>query len=502
MKFKLFVIVILCVVCSTIARRKHDVRPSEFSCPKSCDCDKLNYYKESTCTRSGSSMELILRQTSVMDPFDYHHIRGNHLTVNCTTEDHFPYEIIPEFNFVDLVFIRYNGCPLPQSKSFSQIHSGLFQFHFNTTENISLTKEYFNGLDKLNELYLKSTSSIDLADDVFASLPLLRELTIISNEINEKIFDHPSNVTFLTYGGLSDEFNSEALSKWPQMTVFGLTNSKIEHLTKELFANMPQVVSLSLKFNEINSFDVDAFEPLEKLQSIALVNNKIVNMPNSLIIKSNELEYFRFECDTDTGIDTLPEDLLSQMPKLRTVYIFHCSLKSVPENLLKNSPNVYDLNLRDNLLTDLPANFLAGQTKIRHINLSQNKFNKFSDKFFDNLLTKPTFSQDERFNIYFIANEIESLSQEQISYLSQFNGFFDFRSNAVTDLRGFDGLVKGNEGSFVNLERNPINCECSSVQAFKKYAEITPDQYQRHINGTICANPLSLNGTAVINVNC
>lgn len=502
MKCKLFVVVIFCFLSSTIARRKHDVKPSEFSCPKVCDCDKLNYYKESTCTRNGSSLELILRQTSVFDPFDHSHIRGNHLIVNCSTEDYFPYEIISEFNFVNLVFIRYNGCPLPKSESFSQIHSGLFEFHFNTNEHISLTKENFKGLDKLQELYLKSTSSIDLADDVFAdNLPFLTKLTIISNQINEKIFDQPSNVTSLTCGGFSGEFNSFKLNKWSQLTSFGLTNSKIRHLTKELFANIPQIQSIYLAFNEINSFDSDAFESLDQLISISLDKNKIVTMPNRLFIKSKQFDYFRIECDKDTSFDTLPDEFLSNLPKLRTVYILQCNLQSVPENLLKNSTNVYDLNLRNNSLTDLPANFLAGQTSLGHINLSANKFNKFSDTFFENLLTKPTW-ENTRFFIYFTSNEIESLSQKQISYLSQFNGYFDFRSNSITDLSGFVGLVKGHESSFVNLERNPINCECSSVQAYKQYSEISPNYYQRHINGTICANPLSLHGTAVINVNC
>ncbi|XP_037048071.1 carboxypeptidase N subunit 2-like [Bradysia coprophila] len=501
MNAKLFLIVILCFVSSTIGRRKHVPTPSEFSCPKSCDCDKLNYYKETKCSGNGSSLELILRQTSILPSPQFTHIRGNHLTVNCTTADHFAYEIVSEFNFVNLVFIRYNGCPLPLSKSFSQIHSGLYEFHFNTTESVSITREYFNGLGNLQELFLRSSSSMDLADDVVTDLPYLIDLTIISKEINEKIFDQPSNVTALNVGGLSGEFNTEVLKKWTQLTSFSLTESKIQHLSKKLFASVPNILTVSLKFNEITSIDSDAFESLEKLQGMSLVKNKFVNIPQRLIIKTDSFNYFRIECDEDTSLDTLPDEFLSSIPNLRTVYIIACNLKSVPENLLKNSTNVYDLNMRNNALTDLPENFLANQTKLGHINFSSNRFSQSSDQFFENLLTKPIWGSD-RFNIYFMMNGFESLSRERISYLSQFRGYFDFRWNSITDLSGFDGLVKGNEDSFINVERNPINCECLSVNAYKKYAEVTAAYYQRHINDTVCASPLNLNGTAVINVDC
>lgn len=499
-KFKIFLLVILCSVFSTIARRKHVPTPSEFSCPTSCDCDKLNYYKESKCSQNGSEFELILRQTSIITAPQFNHIRGNHLIVNCTTGDHFAYETLPEFKFVNLVFIRYNGCPLPLGKSFSQIHSGLYEFHFNTNESVSISREYFHGLDNIQELCLRSIATIDLTDDVFADLPYLSDLTIISAEINENIFDRPSNVTALTVGGFSGGFNTEVLKGWTQLRSFALTDSKIPHLSKELIANFPNINGIAFKYNEISLFDADAFESLQKLQSISLVNNKYVNMPQRLIITAENFNYIRIECDEDTSFDTLPDEFLSNLPKLRTVYIIGCNMKSVPENLLKNSTNVYDLNMRNNLLTDLPENFLANQTKFGHINLSSNRFNKRSSKFFENLLTKPLWGSD-RFYIYFISNDIDSLSREDIAYLSQFYGYFDFRENSITDLTGFDGLVKGHEGSFVNVERNPIDCECSGVNAYKRYAEIT-DGYQRHINGTICATPLNLNGTAVVNVDC
>lgn len=501
MKFKIFLIVVLCSITSSIARRKHVPTPSEFSCPKSCDCDKLNYYKESKCSRNGSSLELILRQTTIHSPPQFTSIRGNHLIVNCTTADHFAYEILPEFHFENLVFIRYNGCPLPPGKSFSQIHSGLYEFHFNTTESISITREYFNGLDNLQELYLRSTSTIDLTDDVVAGLPNLNILTIISKEINEKIFDQPSNVTVLSVGGLSGEFNIEVLKEWTQLTSFSLTESKISHLSKKLVANLPNIQGISFKFNEITTFDSNAFESLHQLRAISLVKNKFVNLPERLIITAESFDYIRIECDEETSFDTLPDEFLSNIPNLRTVYIIGCNMKSVPENLLKNSTNVYDLNMRNNLLTDLPENFLANQTKFGHITLTSNRFGKRSDKFFQNLLSKPIWGS-ERFYIYFIANDFDSLSRQDISYLSQFHGYFDFRGNLITDLSGFDGLVKGHEGSFINLERNPINCECTGVNAYKKYADVTATYYQRHINGTICASPFNLNGTAVVSVEC
>lgn len=501
MKYKLFSIVTFCLVNSIIAGIDSELYPSKHFCPQACDCEKLYYYNITKCMGNGTKFDVLLKGTtvSILRGADYR--SGDYVVINCSpaVDDQSTYEILAEFNFTDIIAVRYNGCPSPRNESFNEIHSGLFSIEFNTTERISLTKEHFIG-SNLEILYLKS--KIDLADNVFSDLRYLDHLTIVSNEVNhEKIFDYPSNVTKIIYQNFSGEFKSEVLKKWPQLTQLSFDDSKIRHLAKKMFGNSSQIQRIFFESSEIESFDSDTFESLEQLTSLCFDSTKIVNIPNRLMVKSENFNYFRIECDESTGFDTLPDEFLSNLPKLNTVFITNCSMKSVPENLFKNSTNIENLDMKDNSLTDLPENFLANQTSLARINLSGNRFTEFSETFFENLLMKPIWSTN-RLSAYFIVNGLKRLSQKQISDLSKINGYFDFRYNEITDLSGFDGLVKGHVYSFINLEENPINCECSSVKSYEKNGGMTIRNYQRYIHNTKCATPLSLKDKAVINVDC
>lgn len=239
-------------------------------------------------------------------------------------------------------------------------------------------------------------------------------------------------------------------SRWTEPTVFTLSNSQITNLNRNIFPLTPLL--------------------------------------HKVVFHSNKF-------------DTLPDLLLSNFTHLTIVYIIDCNLESVPENLFKNSFNLYDLSLRENLLTTLPDFFLANQNRLAYVNLSGNKFTTFANNFFINILTKPMWGSG-RFYFFFMRNKIENLNRNQISYLSQFNAYFDFRQNAITDLSVLDVLANGvKHDNFIVFEKNPIDCTCETIQAFKRYAAITSG-YRRHINRTLCATPSNLKGTAVINVDC
>lgn len=475
-------------------------------CPKHCDC-KASNNEESIYCEKGDSILVIKAAATIFESYSIFELdkKGNELTINCTTFDQFAYEIAPQLNVSDLISLVYNNCSLPINAPLSLGYSSLYGIRFTTdrsNEYGTFGKNHFDGLSSLNELRLYSKMTINLADDAFDGLFQLRKLYLHSNQINFKVFGSLLNVEKIEIGLLNGEFNLDEFKNCEKLEQINLANLEIPRLSKRIFENLPTSAETIFFYdNNITTIDPDVFESVGKLWFVRFSGNIIQNFPSHFSITSKKFQYFQLMGDHGS----LPDELLSNLPELRDVDI-HCSLKSVPENLFKGSYNLNIVNLTGNQLSDLPENLLANQTKLFHLYLDQNRFDVLPENLITNLMTKPTWVSSVLFIFSFKSNRIQSISENDWKLLLEKNAEYDFSNNLITDLSVFNSFGEKftNSRSYFIFDDNPIICDCEKIKEMRKYLKNEQHifRYRFNPNGSKCASPPNLIGTAVIDVQC
>lgn len=481
---------------------------SNGQCPKHCECGVKNYEELISCKKGDSSLTVQITKTiydsgAIFVP----DAKGKRLTINCATFDQFAYEIAPQLNVTDLIGLDYNNCPLPSNGSLSLGFPNLYGILFRTERTNDLgtfTKHHVNGLESLDELRLLSkTTTFNLADDAFTGLTQLRKLYLHSNQINFEPLKSLSNVIKMEIGFLKDGFNLDGLQNLEKLEQVNLADLQVARLSKRIFENLPTSVETIFFYdNNINTIDPDVFAASRKLFFVRFYDNIIQHFPSHFEVNSDKFRYFQLMGDHES----IPDEMLSNLPTLRDVDI-HCNLKSVPENLFKGSYNLNIVNLTGNQLTDLPENLLANQTKLFHLYLDQNRFVDVLPKnLIKNLMTKPKWVSSVLFPFSFASNRIRNISEDDWKLLLEKNGEYNFSKNLIADFSVFnnfgDTFVKS--GSFFIFNGNPIDCDCSKVNALRKYlkneARIWRFSYEK--NDAKCASPPNLKDTLVADVQC
>lgn len=476
-------------------------------CPKYCDCKETNSNEEIiSCKKGASSLTIkVAAVTYVSSSLFESDESGNELVINCTTFDQFAYGIAPQFNVSELIGLVYNKCPLPDDGSLSLGFSDLYGIRFTadqSSEYGTWHSNHFDGLDSLNELRLYSKMAFNLDDNAFNGLSRLRKLYLHSKQINFAVFNSLTNVEKIEIGLVNGEFNLDGFRNCEKLEQINLANLQLSRLSKRIFENLPlSVETIFFYDNEINTIDPDVFESVDKLWFVRFSGNDIQNLPSHFRIPSKKFQYFQLMGDHES----LPDELFSNLPTLRDVDI-KCNLKSVPENLFKGSYNLNIVNLTGNRLTDLPENFLANQTKLFHLYLDQNRFDVLPENLITNLMTKPTWVSSVLFIFSFKSNRIRSISESDWKLLLRQDAEYDFSDNLFADFSVFNNLGEKftNSKSYFIFDDNPIVCDCEKIKGFRKYLKNEQHifRYRFNENGSKCASPANLNGTAVVDVRC
>lgn len=498
-----FVLSVLLLQCYMATPASSNLLNSQ--CPRYCDCEVDSNEPLIRCEKGTSSLIIKLSATIIdsVSFFGSDH-KGIELTINCTTFDQFAYEIAPQLNVSDLISVVYNNCPLPIDGSLSLAFSDLHGIRFATDRPIeygTFAKDHFNGLSSLYELRLISNTTFNLADDAFDGFSQLKKLYFHSRQINFNAFNSLSNVAKIEIGYLNGEFNLDGLKNCQQLGQINLANLDILRLTNRIFESLPTSVDKIFFYdNNINTIDPDVFRSVSKLFFVRFSGNNIQNLPNYFNITSNNLKYFQLMGDHES----LPDELLSNLPQLRDVDI-HCNLKSVPESLFKGSNHLNILNLTGNQLTDLPENLLANQTKLFHLYLEENQFDVLPENLIRNLMTKPKWVTITSFILSFKSNRIRSISKSDLKLLIRKEAEYDFSNNLIVNLSVFNKLGNKfpNFRRFFNFNGNPIKCDCEKIKTFRRFLKNRRNTYNDYESNSLkCASPANLKDTAVIDVQC
>lgn len=159
-------------------------------------------------------------------------------------------------------------------KNTSDFFPNLIHFDVKGSPVMNISRETFQGLQKLEEIILKNNLIASLPRDVFFDLDSLKVLIISGNKL-----------TNFHYKTFDNNINLELLS---------LDNNKINYFHEKLLANLMNLREISLQGNEIEELREQTFEGNKKLELVNVKGNKLKFIGPDILKNLNNLKQFNF----------------------------------------------------------------------------------------------------------------------------------------------------------------------------------------------------------------
>ena len=185
-----------------------------------------------------------------------------------------------------------------------------------STRLTSLQENDFDGLSKLDFLYLNRNSLSSLSENTFDGLSSLQVLT--------------------------------------------LSNNSLSSLPEDIFNDLTSLITFHLSSNSLSSLGEDIFDGLSPLKTLSLNDNSLSSLPEDIFEGLTALTDLWFH---NNSLSSLHEEIFDGLTSLQELWLNDNSLRSLPEGMFSSSrlPSLSGLQLANNGLLCLPRD-LADRT--------------------------------------------------------------------------------------------------------------------------------------------
>jgi Leucine-rich repeat (LRR) protein len=281
------------------------------------------------------------------------------MSIDCYDVKKIYMNMLPNITVDRIENFRLRFCPLPDR--FKQVLDWLsikdvkkLQFENSRVKNITLKKDYFESLDRLESLNLIGLNGLEVLDDTFVNTPklLILDFQRISNlHLTPKLFKNIPLLKWLTIVESElEEIPDGFFENLENLQKLHLWSNNLTTLQESVFSNLARLKSLELSSNKIENIENGAFDNLTQLLTVSLAKNNLSSVPATLFAQNKKLEKIRMGHNVDL---VLSDYFFSNLWSLKEVDLTNCQLKSLPEHVFENSTNLETLNLQRNKLTNL-----------------------------------------------------------------------------------------------------------------------------------------------------
>lgn len=420
-------------------------------CPRApnCTCSDTNYI-ELICPVGDNIITMKYLQSTFMDLICEHQTPTN-------------YAQLPELDLGSSIYVKtfsFKMCPLPTTPfidvinraGVSKLNILMFQAFGKNLTN-TLHRSHLKGLGGVTRLTLSSNGLTDLPDDLFEDMTNLTWLELRSNNIRaiRGAFAPLVNLEFLQLA--SNELPSlpnGVFSHLRRLRRLHLWQNRFTELHGEAFKGLDKLTELDLGSNAFTTFPEDVFSSLNNLEKINLYNNNFSFLPENLFAHNKNLTDIMLYYNRQQ-LKTLPDHFLSDLPKLREVYLYSCELEVVPETIFKNSPEIRNISLNNNHISIIPPNLFADQKKLLTLDLNSNRIKSIPNEAFRSLINLEQLNLD--------TNAIEEISRDLFSQMGKLRTLTiqNNKLHHINDL-AFSRMWKLNN---VNMAYNQLNFDGS-----------------------------------------
>lgn len=358
----------------------------------------------------------------------------------------------------------------------------------------------------MTKLDVSGNNLFKLDNGPLAHYTLLVSLIASDNKIGEITSDN-----FARQSRLEDlELSGNKISRLTNVSFRGLVNLKkldlarnnLETLYDHGFKSCVKLQHLDLSNNRLTELPSDAFSGIENLQ-VLLLNNNLFNT-----IPSNSFYALRHLSELDLGdntIDDISSNTFDSFPKLTKLSLNKCQLKSLTPYAFAHLYALKWLNLGSNQLSTVPRKALAQLGHLEHLEIGLNYIRQLTNTDMTHLANLRDFSM---FGCHRdVPLEITSTAFQDNTELESINitnciGLTDLPEQVFTSLPYLKVLNFHNSGlsrldhtsaswsslSYLNLQSNPIDCNCDILWLQELYAlkSSFPDPkcaYPDHLHG-------------------
>uniref|UniRef100_A0A182M8X8 TIR domain-containing protein n=1 Tax=Anopheles culicifacies TaxID=139723 RepID=A0A182M8X8_9DIPT len=388
-------------------------------CPvdlRNCSCRSYTGAEtEIDCPEADSTVHLRI------EPHQYAEMR-------CQRNRRYDFDQIPQLSIGDTNRLTIDDCPFPRHQSILQLVSFLgttqvkvlwLKNNANHEHSASLVKHHFAGLENLDRLAISNAKLSDIGPDLFEHLPNLTWLDMRDNifQLPATIFDALPKLRILELSFNSlEELDPRLLRNLPNLQLLTLWHNKLRTVSRQAFAGVPELERLDLSANQLESVPSDLFADLPHLTELAMGFNNFRTLPEGLFRVNRELRKLKLASQR-VALETLPRDLLQNLPALEQVNLERMGLTSLPGTLLYGSPNITQLNLAFNQLRQLPEDLLQDQKALHILQLQHNQLTGLPNGLLKNTIELHTLKLSHNQIGELSADILKSLSKLEELYL-------------------------------------------------------------------------------------
>lgn len=272
----------------------------------------------------------------------------------------------------------------------------------NSIESIQLGA--FNGLYKLEELYLRKNKIKIITKGVFNSLANLKVLDISSNlleEIEENSFHGLTKMEKIILSSNHLTYLSESVFvSQKQIKYLDLSGNQFNVLNESIFSNMSELETLLLNDTNLKSFWSFPSAVAKNIEKVYLNDNSIKALDGFgknikfIELSSNHISELNFSLPLFATYINLGCNKIKQIEKntfsgfnnLTTLNLTHNSIDFLLLGTFKDLGNLTSLDLSSNFLTEIKFGIFHGLRNLLVLKLNDNKFKQLPGQIFYELL--------------------------------------------------------------------------------------------------------------------
>ena len=257
----------------------------------------------------------------------------------------------------------------------------LTDLHRLTLANNQLDDRSIQGLGRKGNFY-----SLDLSNNKFTRVPNLRpsgfrnlEDLFMSNNSIQRIttadLEGMTNLRTLELDGNRINFiEDDAFSGIPNINNLDLDNMSIGQLPR---LPLPKLVTLYLRFGRLESLPEDLCEQCPRLQNLEVDYNRLTALPS---FRGCTMDFVHA---VDNHI-VLDNDTFEGQRSLHFLNLAHNGFSSIPDGFFRDTINLRQIFLRGNNLASLPTGIFSTMPHLFKVDLGENKLSHLEENLFKN----------------------------------------------------------------------------------------------------------------------
>lgn len=405
------------------------------------------------------------------------------------------------------------------SNNLKQLPRGIFHdlhklMHLNLWSNQlhNLSKHDFEGASSVQDIDLHNNGIVQLRPDVFALLTNMAEINLNGNSFRslpEGLFQHN-----LKLQQVKLQNNRVALSMLPPRLFANLPELRnlylrceLETIPSDLIANSSALINISLMDNLLNTLPPHLLDHQVNLVNLDLHKNRLSHLPDGIFTHLTKLENLNLAENQLTEIST---KLFSKMSNLKSLRMNDNQLITIRPQAFVGNPLLSQLNMANNridLQEYLTAHDGGGDIgspfsplkNLTTLNLRNNSLML--------IFTDWKYAMPELQEIDLSYNNFTWLDYSDLDFISKFDLTINMTHNQIrtvrfykqTDFQALEQglhLVHGVKTVHVDLNYNPLVCDCTLLRFLQvARGDIQPD-YARHLvtytDRLVCQGPKAL----------